>query len=850
MMENINWVEEAKGRILVMDAEAKGLLDAIRYGKGNDDVHIICCMDLLTTEEFLFFNPYDERDPNSRERLVEWEGHQDGTLEDGVRFLKNCEAIVSQNFLGYDGLLFEKAFPEIWKGFNYTEKRGKDRLRSDLCPIRVMDTLVMSRMLNPDRRLPPQAYAKGMGNVAPHSIEAHGIRIGRYKPENEDWSKLTDHMVHRVREDVAIGRDLFLWLYNNEWTEHKKRGVNKRTGIGVETAFHMESIVALEMSRQAERGFRLDMDKAIARCKELDEKIDATVAGFRPHMPMRIKSKPFKPDEKQEQVEKANEYSMLNRIGVSLDYDAFIHVERRGDRKTVWSPTTKSGDWSATVKKDFPHMRGNRNDTPEIKWIGAYTPVTFEEIPLGNRDTVKEVLYQHGWRGVDYNDTEQDHLDEYGVLPKPWSGKINEKSIEVWKERAERDGKSVPDWCLGIASWYILVSRRGQILNRGDVETFDEKGTWPSQAGTRKCRGLVPCAFNKELGINAQTFYERYGKWPTSDVDDGEWRVPAIAISIGTSTFRMRHRNVVNIPARGLYPLRDLFIAGKGKLILGCDGAGLELRVLSHFMNDPEYQDIVLHGDIHTHNQLKAGLPKRDMAKTFIYAFLYGSGIPNLASVCGISEEEMKEVVARFEIELPSLARLKENVVSQGNKYGYLQAPDGHWGRIRMQNGELKEHTMLNVLLQMTGSLCMKYALVRAFFNMRKEGVGLDEYGDPAGVANVHDEIQMEVNEDEVLTLNYTLPFTLEGFENEKKVVKSVFDVEEKRVHVDSEGRMWSAASLVSVDADSGVLHCQRRYHRAGQIIADAMTWAGQYLKMRCPMAGEYKIGTSWAETH
>ena len=119
-------------------------------------------------------------------------------------------------------------------------------------------------------------------------------------------------------------------------------------------------------------------------------------------------------------------------------------------------------------------------------------------------------------------------------------------------------------------------------------------------------------------------------------------------------------------------------------------------------------------------------------------AFLYGSGIANLAAVCGVTEKEMREVVARFEIELPSLARLREKVIEQGNKYGYLQAPDGHWGRIRMSGGELKEHTMLNVLLQMTGSLCMKYALVKAFAVMRKEGVGLDDNGHPAGVANVH----------------------------------------------------------------------------------------------------------------
>ena len=131
---------------------------------------------------------------------------------------------------------------------------------------------------------------------------------------------------------------------------------------------------------------------------------------------------------------------------------------------------------------------------------------------------------------------------------------------------------------------------------------------------------------------------------------------------------------------------------------------------------------------------------------------------------------------------------------------------------------------------------------------MRREGVALDADGHPAGVANVHDEIQMEVPEDEVLVLDYDIPFTREGFDTEKAAIKAAFDPEEKRIHIDADGRMWSAAALVSVEDDH--IKCRRKYHRAGQIIADAMTWAGQYLKMRCPMAGEYKIGKSWAETH
>lgn len=833
-MSNINDED-----IWVADLESRGLLPDIRHGR-REDIHVIHFRHVVTGEEKLFFDPYELRDPGTRVKLGEWEGHQHGDLIDAVNLIKRSGAVSFHNGFGYDALVLEKVFPEHFKGFNWLESRGKGRYRSDLMPMRMTDTLVMSRLLNPDRRLPGQAYGMGLGAIGPHTIESHGIRVGRYKPNHEDWSRLTDDMIHRVREDTWIGRDYLLWMLNNEWKEHRARGPNGRTGLTIETAFRMESIVALEMARQAERGFPIDVPLCTSRVAELDKEIQATDAGFRPHMPMRLKSDPFKPtDAKLISTEAEEDCAKLGLFPLNpLD---FAGVARKGKRKTIWGAklTKKDGEWTKAVQNDYPHLRGNINDTHPNSRVGPYCPVEFEDIPLGNRDTVKQVLYEFGWRGVEFNETEQDHMEEHGEWPKLWSGKINEKSLEVWKKDMESKGRKVPEWCLGIARWYILSSRRNQILNYKDQVKYDQTGIWPTLPGNRRrgCRGILPAAFSRELGITATQFYEVYKRWPDQP-EDGEWRVPAVAISIGTSTFRMRHRILVNIPSRGLYPLRDLFIASKGKRVLGCDGAGLELRVLAHFMNDPEYAEVVLHGDIHTHNQEKAGLPLRDMAKTFIYAFLYGSGDDNLAAVCGVTVKQMKEIRARFMAELPQLAKLMASVQASGNQYGYLQAPDAHWGRIRKRDGKLLEHTMLNVLFQMTGSLCMKYALVRASMLMKKEGVGLDDDGFPAFLANVHDEMQMEVSADEVMELTYELE-------------SSAWKEEEKRAYIDTDGRMWSAPKVVSGNAKTDThIMVGRSYHRCGQIIAEAMTWAGEYLKMRIRMDGEYKIGNSWGETH
>lgn len=299
----------------------------------------------------------------------------------------------------------------------------------------------------------------------------------------------------------------------------------------------------------------------------------------------------------------------------------------------------------------------------------------------------------------------------------------------------------------------------------------------------------------------------------------------------------MRHKCVVNIPKSGLYPLRYLFIASEGKLVLGCDGAGLELRMLAHYMADAIYQEVVLNGDIHTYNQELAGLPKRDMAKTFIYAFLYGSGVRNLAKVCGLTMKQMQIIIDNFKSRLPALSGLIERIQAQGEAFGYLMAPDGRWGRIRRKQGKLLVHTMLNVLLQMTGSISMKYGFCFAERKMLAEKVALDETGWPAWCANVHDEMQMEVNENEVEWMAYAVP--VDGWK-----------LEEKREHRDEQGRLWSAPVKDKPACTNETLVLKRFYHRAGQIIAESLTKAGEFLQLRCPLAGEYKIGLNWQETH
>lgn len=93
----------------------------------------------------------------------------------------------------------------------------------------------------------------------------------------------------------------------------------------------------------------------------------------------------------------------------------------------------------------------------------------------------------------------------------------------------------------------------------------------------------------------------------------------------GAVTGRCTHSkpNLAQVPKGGELGkrCRACFAAPPGWVMVGADASGLELRMFGHFVaryDGGQYITIVLDGDVHTANQEAAGLPTRDMAKTFI----------------------------------------------------------------------------------------------------------------------------------------------------------------------------------------------------------------------------------------
>jgi DNA polymerase I len=228
--------------------------------------------------------------------------------------------------------------------------------------------------------------------------------------------------------------------------------------------------------------------------------------------------------------------------------------------------------------------------------------------------------------------------------------------------------------------------------------------------------------------------------WIEAVREDG--RVHGRVITNGTITGRMSHQspNMAQIPA--VYSpygkeCRALWIVNKGYKLVGVDASGLELRMLAHYMNDERYIHEVVNGDIHTANQIAAGLESRDKAKTFIYAFIYGAGSAKIGSIIGGTQRDGERAKEKFLRATPSLRSLREKVERVAERR-YVKGLDGRKIIIR------HAHAALNTLLQGAGAIVMKKALTL-----------LDEYVKikqikAFPVVNVHDEFQYEVEESRV----------------------------------------------------------------------------------------------------
>lgn len=218
-------------------------------------------------------------------------------------------------------------------------------------------------------------------------------------------------------------------------------------------------------------------------------------------------------------------------------------------------------------------------------------------------------------------------------------------------------------------------------------------------------------------------------------------RVHGGANPCGTPTGRMRHSRIVNIP-RVTSPygkeLRSLFKASENWILGGYDAASLELRILAHYIGNPEYTQSVTstdkRRDAHTLAAQAAGTDNRDTGKTINYALIYGAGDYKLGQIVGAGKEKGKEIRKTLYKNIPGLEQLIKQV-ERASRKGFLIGLDGR--KIFLRD----KKSALNALIQSGGAVFMKTVTEVMDDLWLFEGFGHK-------VVDMHDEAQWELDKD------------------------------------------------------------------------------------------------------
>lgn len=251
-----------------------------------------------------------------------------------LKKIEEYDVIKTHFGVGYDWPLLKKLYGFIYKG-------------------KKVDTLIMSRLINPKRTVPINCPNKTIG---PHSVEAWGYRLGRGKPEHNDWSQFSEDMLHRCSEDVEIQELIYDALLE------ETKGRNWRN------AFLLTFELFENLQLQEEYGWLVDkshMDRCIKTLERYMRLIDRQVVPQLPNI---------------------------------LEID---ETKKDGVLNYVKKPFLKSGEYSESCINWC--IRGDIDPASRIV-SGPFSRVSFRKVDLDSGLETKQFLLNVGWEPLEWNE--------------------------------------------------------------------------------------------------------------------------------------------------------------------------------------------------------------------------------------------------------------------------------------------------------------------------------------------------------------------------------------------------------------------------------------------------------------
>lgn len=477
------------------------------------------------------------------------------TKESLKNHLKDCKELIAHSGIKYDFpalqlfdlMDYQIGYPEL-KDINSKFKTktlvfGKE--------VKITDTLLWSKMVNPDRHA--------------HGLEYFGKLFGNEKIDFHEFDKFSLALCVYCSQDTNVNRDVYNLI------QEEKGGYE-----GWELPYLMEAKLADMSLKQELFGFHYDSE-ASERCKaELDillqERDDLVTPNIPPRPLLKSEEKQFTPP-KVKYSQASNRISkymndFLERIGAEYNpiTDSYTYEDKEYDLYYEGCLKTST---KATVK-DLMHIKGY---LLELGWIPT---------EMNNRDLVKDSN-----KKLRNSKEFEASLDKYilETFNSPFKD-IRLLELELSDRTSPEEFKRIfmskyqanPKKSIYIPTSPPLKVGVDKELCPGLLKIMDEVPFVKAIAEYftySHRRNSISGNVDLETGLSGSG-YEKYVR-----VDN---RVSTPCDTIGASTSRMTHKVVCNIPrSSSIYggPIRSLFGCGPNYVQKGYDFSSLISSVLS-----------------------------------------------------------------------------------------------------------------------------------------------------------------------------------------------------------------------------------------------------------------------------
>lgn len=459
-------------QLFVYDTEGDGLLDEITL------MHCAVFQNVIedSWEVFVDLKRYEEESVSENYTFDVDFIPKD--LKELPEFLKQKDrGYICHNQFGYDLPVFKK--------LGYIEKFGVGPDHIDDVPVRLYDSLVMSRGLYPDRPMPlgcPTRVAnpvtKKSDTVGPHGLQSWGYRVSNAKPKVDDWrGQPLGVYLNRCIEDVKINKGV--WEYLLREVE------NTDFGITWPTPIRNQHLLEFRLKQQKDVGVHFDVDKAKQLVVDVDKMLQNIADEVEPLLPERLLPKTKQPKFPAKPFKKSGELSSSG-LGFAKKFnifdedsaESFIRGILEGDEQPLLTEPMKlsnqidikkylvtEGGWVPTVfgTKDITRDSEKRLLSKQalLEKVEDYLMKTLKDSPY--RKWMEELL------GVSRGDGKTAFMD--AVLKNarrvPMSPKFKDERGELCPNLEALKG----DLAKQIVKWLSLRSRRTTLLPLDDKKT-------------------------------------------------------------------------------------------------------------------------------------------------------------------------------------------------------------------------------------------------------------------------------------------------------------------------------------------------------------------------------------------